>query len=120
MDVVESESNGDQLEVQLSENSELIIALVGSVGTNLKAVKKILTEQIEKAGYEVRDVKISRDVIRRAVELPEKIEPEAKRYDTFITAGNQICKDAEEKQPDIDPRAALAYGVAAHLSLIHI
>jgi len=115
MELPETPANGGEQEVQLSENSELIIALVGAVGTNLKAVKKILSEQIEKAGYEVRDVKISRDVIRRAVELPENHPREAQRYDAYITAGNQICEDAESKQPDIDARAALAYGVAAHI-----
>lgn len=102
-------------EDQLSENSELIIALVGAVGTNLKAVKKILKDQVERAGYDFRDVKISRDVIRPAVDLPENYNREAERYDAFITAGNQICEDAEEKQLGIDARAALAYGVAAHI-----
>ena len=33
------------------ENTELVIGLVGPIGTNLKAVKKVFAENLKCAGY---------------------------------------------------------------------
>lgn len=43
------------------ENTELVIGLVGPIGTNLKAVKKVLSEELGKTGYSVEEIKISED-----------------------------------------------------------
>lgn len=94
------------------ENTELVIGLVGPIGTNLKAVKKVFAENLKCAGYSVEEIKISTDVIEEV--CGKKVFPsKAERYEGLIEAGNDLRKRAKEDSDfDGDPNAILAYGVA--------
>ena len=49
------------------KDSELVIGLVGAVGTDLTMVTRLLRERLRRAGYEVVDVHIASDVIELVV-----------------------------------------------------
>ena len=52
-------------------DSELIIGLVGAVGTELNKVVEILEDRLKKSSYEVHQVRISRHIIPRVVPMPD-------------------------------------------------
>ena len=96
------------------ENTELVIGLVGPIGTNLKAVKKVLSEELRKTGYSVEEIKISEDVIGQIIEVDKSWKDKAERYQRLIKAGNEAREKAENAGSFFDgaPDAVLAFGVA--------
>lgn len=95
------------------ENTELVIGLVGPIGTNLKAVKKVLSEELGKTGYSVEEIKISEDVIDRVVDVKKDWKDKVERYQRLIKAGNESRARAKTVDSfDGDPDAVLAFGVA--------
>ncbi|QDU35778.1 tRNA-specific adenosine deaminase [Maioricimonas rarisocia] len=69
-------------------DSELVIGLVGAVGTDLNRVSDLLAQQLSLTGYNVRTIKISREVIPLfgTIEYPE--QDEYARIAELMTAGN--------------------------------
>lgn len=95
-----------------SENTELVIGLVGAIGTNLKRVKSVITDKLSKAGYDVDEIKMSTDVIGKLGQIDPWDGKKHKRYDSLIRAGNAARKAASEED-ERNGIAVLAYGAAA-------
>lgn len=74
-------------------DSELVIALVGAVGTELDTVIKILENRLQGYEYKVHTIHISRDVIPeiREIQLPSNCD-EYTRIDALMTAGDDARK----------------------------
>ena len=89
-------------------DSELVIGLVGAVGTRLKTVIGLLDEQLSLAGYDTKVVKVSRDVIKTLRDVQEDGGDDYKRISDLMGAGNDIREIAGKK-------GVLALGVAAKI-----
>lgn len=87
-------------------DSELVIGLVCSVGTETALVVDLLRERLGRAGYRVELVKVSRDVIPQLVEVDDPGTDQFKRYSDLMTAGNR-CRELEPYDDSI-----LAHGIA--------
>jgi hypothetical protein len=111
--VVRSTSSDYLLGGKFSD-SELIIGLVGAVGTELKQVIGILVERLKVFGYTAEEVRVSSDIIPQLVKNdddPEEGSPEAeyRRIKGMMDAGNTARKNAADN-------SVLALGVAARIS----
>ena len=82
----------------MAGNTELIIGLVGPIGTNLKGVKHVLKKHIESTGYCVQEIKVSQKVIPELVDVDVRDLSKFERYDVLINAGNK----ARELAKDVD------------------
>jgi deoxycytidylate deaminase len=91
--------------------SELVIGLVGAVGTEQKVVCDLLGEPLGQAGYQLGIVKISRDVIPRFGAVPDTGRNQYARLAGLMDAGNA----AREKTKN---NGILAWGAASHISSI--
>jgi hypothetical protein len=89
--------------------SELIIGLVGAVGTDLKQAAEIVTSRLRVIGYDVVPVHITEQVIPKFVRVPPTWPNEYQRYQGLMNAGNEARKDSGRS--DI-----LALGVGAVIS----
>ena len=89
-------------------DSELIIGLVGAVGARLHSVIELLEEQLHLARYETRVIKVSKEIIRSLVDVPEHQGDPYKRTSELMTAGNSICEKTNDN-------GVLALGVAAQI-----
>jgi hypothetical protein len=89
-------------------DSELVIGLVGAVGTELKLVIGLLEERFNLAGYGVEVIKISSDVIPLLQTVPDTEDDEYRRISELMTAGNKAREIAKND-------SVLALGVAAFI-----
>ena len=89
-------------------DSELLIGLVGAVGARLKSVIELLEGQLHLAGYETRVIKVSEEVIKSLVDVPEHHGSEYKRTSDLMTAGNRVREETSNN-------GVLALGVAAKI-----
>jgi len=73
--------------------SELVIGLVGAVGTELDTVVRILKERLEYFCYKVHTIHISKDVIPQIMGIDSPSNSgEYTRIDTLMTAGDNARK----------------------------
>lgn len=94
--------------------SELVIGLVSSVGTDMDAVTKVLTKRLKQFSYSTSVIHISKDVIPEFVEIQSVAEIDKfALINELMDAGNQARRQAENN-------AALALGVAAKISQARI
>ncbi len=93
-------------------DSELVIGLVCSVGTETSLVIDLLRERLGRAGYRVELVKVSSDVIPKLVDIEDPGTDQFKRYSDLMTAGNE-CRELEPSDDSI-----LAHGIATCISLL--
>ena len=93
-------------------DSELVIGLVCSVGTETSLVIDLLRERLGRAGYRVELVKVSNDVIPQLVDIEDPGTDQFKRYWDLMTAGN-ACRELEPSDDSI-----LAHGIATCISLL--
>lgn len=98
--------DSDPITALLEFDSELVIGLVGAVGTDLNRVGDILEKQLVRTGYQVRRVKVSREVITLFGPIEFDDQDNYDRISKFMTAGN----DARSKADD---DSILALGAAA-------
>ncbi len=96
-----------------SGNTELIIGLVGPIGTNLRGVKHVLEKHIENTGYCIKEVKVSKDVIPGLVDVDVSRLDKFSRYDKLIKAGNAAREQAKDVDGLHKGNASLACGAAA-------
>ncbi len=89
--------------------SELVIGLVGAVGTNLNDARSALEERLKIFGYTTRIINISSDIIPRIAGGLASFENEYDRINGLMDAGNE----ARRKSGD---NSILALGVAAIIS----
>lgn len=93
-------------------DSELVIGLVCSVGTETSLVIDLLRERLGRAGYRVELVKVSKNVIPQLVDIEDPGTDQFKRYWDLMTAGN-ACRELEPSDDSI-----LAHGIATCISLL--
>lgn len=93
-------------------DSELVIGLVCSVGTETGLVIELLRERLGRAGYRVELVKVSGDVIPQLVDVEDPGPDQFKRYSDLMTAGNR-CRELEPCDDSI-----LAHGIATCIALL--
>ena len=72
-------------------DSELVIGLVGAVGTDLDSVHKIIKERLSIFGYVTNEIKVSQDIISNIVNF--KPEDSFNRINRLMTEGNNIRKN---------------------------
>jgi deoxycytidylate deaminase len=89
-------SSGSQVakEYVPDSDSELVIALVGAVGTDLGALIDILKARLKTFDYETNQIKISDDIIGALREIPE--QPYFDRTNSLMTEGNNLRKGTED------------------------
>ncbi len=68
---------------------ELVVGLVGAVGTELGEVERHLTTGLKRAGYQVHSVSISREVITLLQDVEPDGTDEYERISRLMTAGNE-------------------------------
>ena len=74
-----------------STDSEIIIGLVGAVGTDLKKVSEIIRERLIQYDYQSKEIRVSKQIIKEL----SNIEEGSNAYeviDSYMTAGNQLRK----------------------------
>ena len=70
-------------------DSELVLGLVGAVGTQLPAISSILKTKLEEYGYSVVEVHVTKDVIPLAVKTKGfNPKDEYQRIEYFMNLGN--------------------------------
>ncbi|WP_236209853.1 anti-phage dCTP deaminase [Pseudomonas tohonis] len=89
-------------------DSELVIGLVGTIGTDLKSVVNILEDRLKAFSYRTSHIRISSDVIAMLGKAPEG-ESEFERIDGYMVEGNRLRKDHKDN-------SILALGAAAKIS----
>jgi hypothetical protein len=91
-------------------DSELVIGLVGAVGTELKQVIDILEERLKVFGYTTEQVRVSQDIIPEIVQpIAEEHEDEFSRISKLMDAGNCARRETGDN-------SVLALGVAAKIA----
>lgn len=96
---------------------ELVVGIVGAVGTQFKEVIEKVQTQLELAGYEVDLIKVSRDVIESILKVDDYVN-DYERYSAFIRAGNEARRKSKRWTKDglVDGNnEILALGVAARI-----
>ncbi|PQO36765.1 cytidine deaminase [Blastopirellula marina] len=95
------------------QHSELIIGLVNAVGTESQRVVELLRERLGLAGYEVKLIKISSDVIELLA--PNSFEPESEyqRIKRLMGLGNDIRESSGDN-------SVLALGAATRINAYRI
>ncbi|MCZ4374323.1 anti-phage dCTP deaminase [Vibrio diazotrophicus] len=91
-------------------DSEIVIGLVGAVGTELTAIKQIIKERLATFNYSSEEIRISQDIISLFEDIPSDLS----NYDkanALMTAGNTI----REKSGD---NSILALAAASQVSCI--
>lgn len=89
-------------------NSELVIGLVGAVGTDLEPVTKIIKDRLQAFNYTSDEIRVSRQIIGELSEVSISADS-YERISSYMTEGNKI----REKSKD---NSALALGIAAKIN----
>jgi len=90
-------------------DSELIIGLVGAVGTDLSQVIRAMTERLKHMGYTSHEIRISKDIIAELAENQIGGNDEYERISRFMDAGNLLRKKSKDC-------SILALGAAAKIN----
>ncbi len=91
------------------DNTELVIALVGAVGTPHKDVVEVLSEKLKTFGYKVIEIRVSKHVIQTLYnDIPDGLSSEYDRITAYIDRGN---KARDESKDD----SVLALGVCSEI-----
>lgn len=74
-----------------STPTELVIGLVGALGTDWDRIVQLLTERLERYGYKHTTIRMTKDVMPRLARLP-KAKPKFEHARSLIDLGNAIRK----------------------------
>jgi hypothetical protein len=89
--------------------SELVLGLVGAVGAQLERVSRFLKNKLEDCGYNVVEIRVSKDVIPLFIDTSSVPNEDGyDRTDGLMTAGNDARKKAKDN-------SVLALGVATRI-----
>ncbi|HBE9180351.1 TPA: dCMP deaminase family protein [Serratia fonticola] len=91
-----------------SSDSELVIGLVGAVGTNLDLLKVSITEMLKAYSYDVEEIRISKDIIKQFRPIPESTDNYT-TADELMSAGNYLRRKSRNN-------AILSMAVSALIS----
>lgn len=72
-----------------STDSELIIGLVGAVGTDLQKVSEIIKERLSQYHYNSEEIRVSKQIIKELCNIEESPNP-YEIINSYMTAGNQL------------------------------
>ncbi|MFB4362652.1 anti-phage dCTP deaminase [Pantoea sp. BS_8] len=92
----------------IENSSELVIGLVGAVGTNLDLLKISITEMLKAYSYEVKVIRISTDFISQFCKIPDT-DDNYKKANALMTAGNVLRQKTQNN-------AILSMAVSAEIS----
>ncbi|NRR31094.1 cytidine deaminase [Oxalobacteraceae bacterium] len=81
----------EEEEYKTDYDSELVIGLVGAVGTNLAVITEIISERLKTFGYLCDEIKISNDIITPIAKI--KSNSYYERTDKLMTEGNNLRKN---------------------------
>lgn len=91
-------------------NSELVLGLVGSVGTDLREVSRLVEERLKLFGYTSQVIKISKDIIAEATShAPREGTGEYERISSYMELGNNLREQSRDC-------SILSLGVAAKIN----
>jgi deoxycytidylate deaminase len=76
------------------KDSELVIALVAAVGTDLSVVTSVLTERLKTFRYTATEIKISNQIIAELCTIPES--PHFERTSSLMSEGNDLRKKTSD------------------------
>lgn len=107
-------ARGNHFLGQKYSESELVIGLVGAVGTNLGAVVKILEDRLKAFKYETQQVRVSSDIISQMVD-PVALPATAGGTDEFVRISRLMDAGNEARRRSGD-HSVLSLGVAAKIS----
>jgi len=90
-------------------NTELVIGLVGAVGTQHKLVVDLLSEKLKTFNYETIEIRVSSNVIQTLYkDIPVTFASEYERITTYIERGNRAREESEDN-------SILALGVCSEI-----
>lgn len=69
---------------------EIVVALVAPIGTDMRALKRIIEAELKRANYQTHIIKVTDLLKEFEGEFSLQEAPEEARYDTYIKAGNQL------------------------------
>ena len=91
------------------KDTEIVIGLVGAVGTQQKRVVDVLKDKLKTFGYDTREIRVSQDVIGTLCSgIPSSFPSEFDRISTYIDRGN----DARQSSGD---NSVLALGICSEI-----
>lgn len=90
-------------------DSELVIALVGAVGTEMDEVINVLADRLKIAGYTTHKIHVSTQVIPKLINVVVDGLPEGKRIQKMMDAGNEARNQSKDS-------GILASGIAAEIA----
>jgi len=91
---VKTQKPSDQL-FPTYRDSELVFGLIGAVGVDLKPVCNILEDRLNRCGYNVNQIRITRDVLPTIIPSTARVsEDEFERIEQLMNAGNQARLDS--------------------------
>jgi len=93
--------------------SELIIGLVGAVGTEMDEVISVLKDRLSVVGYDTHVIRVSKEVIPQLVTVDLESVDVVSRFNRLMDAGNEARKKT-------DDNGILASGVAAKIAAIRV
>lgn len=76
--------------------SEIVIGLVGAVGTNLKAVSEIISERLAGFQYETKVVRISKDIISSLGHYEPGDGDEFSRINSAMDEGSRLRRETKD------------------------
>jgi len=91
-------------------DSELIFGLIGAVGTDLAKVRTILEDRLKAYGYEVLNIRITKDII------PDIVEPNPLKEDDFYARLVSLMNAGDKAREDSGDNSILALGAAAYIN----
>ncbi|HNS22872.1 MAG TPA: anti-phage dCTP deaminase [Sedimentisphaerales bacterium] len=90
-------------------NTEIVIGLVGAVGTQQKRVAEAIADRLKAFQYDTRQISVSRDVISVLYDdIPSSFMSEFDRISTFIDRGNRARQSSGDN-------SILAMGVCSEI-----
>lgn len=91
---------------KVHSQSELVIGLVGAVGTELKKVSEIIEERLKAFQYKCEEIRISHNIIKSLMKVRYNTNDEYQRISKYMDSGNKARKISEDN-------AILALGAAS-------
>lgn len=78
-----------------NNDSELVIGIITTVGTNIKQVKENIYDRLRYYKYDYMDIKVSKDVISEFSEI-KSFNNEYERISFYMDQGNKIRKETND------------------------
>jgi len=107
--------------LRVFSDSEMIIGLVGAIGTNTGDVISVFSDRLQLVGYDVHVIKVSTSIIQKLTTVNVEGVGEAARIRAYMDAGDRIRRKTvkyEDEKPIEWDYGILANGAAAEIASI--